>query len=67
MSSEPESPKRGTRPDQDKTADGFHRTRLRYGKGLRGHFLIKLSDEPGAESEALEGEEREDGRAKHRL
>jgi hypothetical protein len=44
MSSEPESPKRGARPDLDKTADGFHRTRLRYGKGLRGRFLIKLTD-----------------------
>ena len=37
--------------DLERTAEGF-RTRLRYGKGLRGRFVIKLSDEPAAERRA---------------
>jgi len=37
-----------TRPDLDRTPDGFHRTRLRYGKGLRGRFVITLRDEDAA-------------------
>jgi integrase len=38
--------------DLERTPDGFHRTRLRYGKGLRGRFLIKLTDEAAAEKRA---------------
>jgi integrase len=34
------------------TAEGF-RTRLRYGKGLRGRFLITLHDEAAAEKRAI--------------
>jgi integrase len=34
------------------TADGFFRTRLRYGKGLRARFVIKLCDEAAAAKRA---------------
>jgi integrase len=42
-----------TKPDLERTTDGFHRTRLRYGKGLRGRFLITLHDEAAAEKRAV--------------
>ncbi len=39
-------------PDRlERTVDGF-RVRLRYGKGLRGRFLIRLQDEVAAERRA---------------
>ncbi len=38
--------------DLEKTHDG-HRVRLRYGKGLRGRFLITLQDEAAAEKRAV--------------
>jgi hypothetical protein len=44
-----------SRPDLERTPDGFHRTRLRYGKGLRGRFLIKLTYE-AAVNEGGEGD-----------
>jgi integrase len=34
--------------DLERTPEGFYRTRLRYGKGLRARFLIKLTDEEAA-------------------
>jgi integrase len=34
--------------DLERTPEGFFKTRLRYGKGLRGRFLIKLTDEEAA-------------------
>jgi hypothetical protein len=37
----------------DPTPEGLFRTRLRYGKGLRGRFLIKLRDEAAAEGRAV--------------
>ncbi len=43
---------RGARSDLDPAAEGFFRTRLRYGKGLRGRFLIKLRDEDAAQKRA---------------
>jgi integrase len=44
---------RDKRPDLERTPDGNHRTRLRYGKGLRGRFLITLTDEAAAERRAV--------------
>jgi integrase len=38
--------------DLERTGDGFFKTRLRYGKGLRGRFLIKLTDEEAAKRRA---------------
>src|SRR5258706_7438272 len=34
--------------DLERTPEGFFKTRLRYGKGLRGRFLIRLTDEEAA-------------------
>lgn len=39
------------------TPDGFFRTRLRYGKGLRGRFAIKLRDPEAAEKRATKMKE----------
>ncbi|HTQ07151.1 MAG TPA: hypothetical protein VMI54_25015 [Polyangiaceae bacterium] len=38
--------------DLQPTPEGFFRTRLRYGKGLRSRFVIKLRDEAEAEKRA---------------
>lgn len=38
--------------DLEKTSEGY-RLRLRYGKGLRGRFLIRLTDEAAAERRAV--------------
>ncbi len=48
------TPKQGRdgHADLDPTPEGFFRTRLRYGKGLRGRFLIKLRDEDAAQRRA---------------
>lgn len=48
------------RTDLDRTPDGNHRTRLRYGKGLRGRFLITLQDEAAAERRAVKVRELAD-------
>ena len=42
----------GGRPDLKRVPEG-HKTRLRYGKGLRGRFLITLHDEAAAETRAI--------------
>ncbi len=34
----------------ERTADGYHRTRLRYGNGKRQRFTIKLTDERKAQA-----------------